>query len=1263
MKKKMHQRIFAIILCIAMILTSINITNLLNKNIEAATGGNLAQKRTQATSEAFASFKYATTNLRKWNGSKDSSCYNSSTNTFNVYTPEQFAYAIAAAGSYANCTINVFSDLDMNGSSYYHTPAATYTGVKINGNNHIIYNLRTVGGSGNTGLCSVGEGCSMTNITFENMFMHGTGWHGLIAQASGYNTNWNKFDKVYVNNSLAGDPSGVGYGGALGGYGQVYATNCGTNNFTSIGNYHVGGLFGLYEPGYFNNCYSANGLVVNFGGHGGGFASCSDTGGVFENSWCNNTCYGTTDMGGFTSGCDGNRAATGWGYNHSYYTNCFSAGVVESDSYAGGFFGHVTHYSDKISVSYTYVTNCYSTAMVGMNYNAGYLGGFTGVSAQTYYKNCYAAGEVGSIDTNINTTGSAGGFIGQWNGDNAVNCYYDMQTTAMKNKAIGNVALSYYPLTRTASGVQTANYAGITGVTTKILTNATDLLGSEYKYENGLYPQIATLANSNNVVDKAFSAASTSTVFCDEWSDISTTGFDTIRDTMRNMAFTSNLPFTNNPQFSDAYVNNANITSINWKVDGNKTPIDQKTAIITLSGSSPYYTTALNPGIEWAEVNLTYKDSAGNTATGSRRLRLIPTSVIKTGSDTRVDVFYDSSKSDLYTHKTGFATTYIDNTVLQNLLSSTAANPTYLKTFDDVANQAFANNIISGTISLLFNSTVKTLNVTATTTDKYGNSVNVSDLQAKLNGTKPFTTDDTGNYRIQYKMSLADGRYLSIAKNFMVVIPYSVEYFYNYTGLIKGENIYPNTSFYIQQDLKNFNNFDLDKYGTPPARDGYYFSHWSLDPEGNQPVNQKYFDTYESVYGELTDNVSLYAQWKKISDNVKVEGSVTWKDNSNKHLTRPNTVEIFLYRNGTLIDQTTLNTAGNKNTFSFDNLSNYNAQTGEIYYYTVSQSEVISNFNPEDTYTTDIDATGFHFTNELINYNIQDPEDPVPPPGPVDPDDPEIPEIPESYQVEGTITWVDNSDELGYRPYDLKIILYQNGVEYSSGPYTVTSDKDVYTYLFTNLPKYDNNKELYVYTVKQQFTKQTIMTWDKNLKKYVSADAYTVKQSGFNFTNTLIDAEEAPIIPVKPDHTNTLTFKLDYNDVNWNYIEKTSQKTEIMVTLKQMETIITNGEAVYTTNYNGMTYNSIVNYNGITINNIPSGKFEIITSNDNTFNLDNVKIETTNSINIVKENNKWYLIISETKENQSGIITFVHKEDTLYGYDKSYNAKGYYSSK
>ncbi|GEM_PF-2724238 len=347
--------------------------------------------------------------------------------------------------------------------------------------------------------------------------------------------------------------------------------------------------------------------------HSGTFVSCLQSHMIFKNCFTNSTIYATTQSGVFTGcviGC-----GDGFYYNvegektlvNSYFENCYTSGLIEGKTSVGGFIGGIFNdnraygYDTNKNVAYTQYRgkvvckNCYSTSSVGMQYSGNYVGGFVGQiygnvrsegtdsDKQHLFINCYAAGEVGGITTDTSTdstnTNSIGGFFGSYlktdpntittsNGitfDNnalmpfvCMNCCYDKQTTAMRERDIGN----YNARTSLNGSVDT-----ITGLYTltstqknvKGLADTDGIMGSDdvWLYKSGYYPQlnVFTSNNENNFGSKAetarlYSQASTATVFLDHWDTImngagdtvptaDTTIYDTVRDISSKFEFTS----------------------------------------------------------------------------------------------------------------------------------------------------------------------------------------------------------------------------------------------------------------------------------------------------------------------------------------------------------------------------------------------------------------------------------------------------------------------------------------------------------------------------------------------------------------------------------------------------------------------------------------------------------------------------------------------------------------------------------------------------
>ena len=293
------------------------------------------------------------------------------------------------------------------------------------------------------------------------------------------------------------------------------------------------------------------------------------------------------------------------------FINCFSSGSVEGSEKIGGFTGFQNSGSNQNSGACVYI-NCYSTAMVGMEYAGTELGGFIG-NEDTYkyakqrpavnlpdgtqsnnygdvnlpdgtqsnnygdvYINCYAAGEVGNIltDTSVTVTGnSLGGFLGNVSTDGNgtyYNCYYDKQTTAMRERACGQ----WNEFTN--KGVGNSQIPGVTGVYTQKSTSK-DVQGlaenvrmgneddTTWEYQNGFYPMLKVfIANdafktsfddTRSKLVEEYARASVATVLLNHYdtiledngeerdatsSDEDKKAYDTVRDITSKFELTTN---------------------------------------------------------------------------------------------------------------------------------------------------------------------------------------------------------------------------------------------------------------------------------------------------------------------------------------------------------------------------------------------------------------------------------------------------------------------------------------------------------------------------------------------------------------------------------------------------------------------------------------------------------------------------------------------------------------------------------------------------
>lgn len=776
---------------------------------------------------------------------------------------EDLAYALRYAGSYSGCTIKLYADIDMNGASQNFTRLSRWTNVIFDGNNHTIYNYRAQTTGEYVGFNSYSTGGSVKDLTVKNMYLRGKGYVGMYPNPISLTATNVRFEECMVYCDPGGKYDGIA--SMMCGYidnrfsGVSRFTNVGSYKCVSIGDNHIGGTFGMYDGARFYDCYADQDMIISQGGHSGCLAACSNCYNEFYRCWSNSTIYGNSLVGGFTSGADGGGV---------YYQDCWSSGVVEGNGTVGGFVGAAV--GGNTSSTYSRFINCYSTCMVGMNYSGSYLGGFAGTTTFGNFTNCYAAGEVGSIDTDPSSdTGTIGGFAGNANTNTRFsNCFYDIQTTAMRGRGVGTLA--QFNVRRDDTGhLYTDPHNGLAGLGTVKMTGNSSLFPTGYEYQEGLYPQNAAMASHASPSFRAASAASATTVFCDDWShEGGVAGYDTVRDIVGHFALSSSDPFTSNPMFDIAYVSDDRIAKICWTPGNNVSPIDRENPVISLS-QSPYVAQSFAPGVEWVQAELEYKDGDA-TISAARHLRLIPTSFIKAGNDRVVETSSDPDEpTQLYDHAADAAFAYLDASTLQTYIQSAIAHPESVISFSDLADSVYVPHSIAGTADLsATNKIVTSLSVRATFDRTDGSQILVNRFEDKIQGMNTFDTEDCGLYKIRYTATLPDGRFLADSKVFAVTGKWSVIYHYNYAGLLSGDKISPASIFHVQSNLKSFDEFVFEEYAAHPMRDGYRFSYWSLDDAGDLPVSQIWFDAYTARHGELNRDIDVYAQWARASDQV-----------------------------------------------------------------------------------------------------------------------------------------------------------------------------------------------------------------------------------------------------------------------------------------------------------------------------------------------------------------------------------------------------------
>ena len=775
--------------------------------------------------------------------------------TWQIWSGEQLGYAVVNAAN--NQTIQLERDIDLNGYNYSFDNAATTvkSGLTLDGNGHTIYNLgyyrKT--NSANGVLLPGLNASTVKNLTLVSAKMvdastGGTGFSLLGAlntpaspsAASQMCTLTNvvvKNSLIYCNKDAGGNggqtaflfqdaSTDISTGATTSNKGKPaylhLITRCSVIDSYSYGYNHISSLAAFTSGCDFSNCNSSNTIVVSTGAHSGGFVSCYDGYMQAENCFTNATVYGTTDTGVFFGAIDGG----------GVFKNCYTSGYIEGMSSLGGFFGKCAsgYWVPSVIANYGQYQfiNCYSTSMVGMQNGGLMLGGFGG---QLYdggsstrpgylFQNCYAAGEVGSADTDVTASAhsanspTVGGFIGA-NTTTApltyTSDYYDKQTTAMREWATG------------ASQIVTGITGALTTDTVKSGTGLTSAPGSvgfkgfasgngangnnDWVYASGLYPQLAVFANANAAtwgdqttadLVKACSQASASTIFCDTYNTgyngntLPATTYDTVRD------LTQEIPMTAN----SATVWSKGNTFIGAPADPTAVLYGKTFLVMNLVQSgSQYKAVDYAPGIQWLTVQVKV-----NGQVGTRALRLIPTANLFAGVSQVI------SAETTYNHAADVRMAYStaprvaanltditqgvfpDNplsttpagTCQQDVQGSIASLPsTYQSAFLAADNQYKAVNVGHMDLNKTHAAQIPS-NATYTSAGasgpggtmyvtgiKNGADIGLDNtnnaIDNAFNGVIPFTASNDGTYTLTYDWVLDDGRFLTANKNIEVM--------------------------------------------------------------------------------------------------------------------------------------------------------------------------------------------------------------------------------------------------------------------------------------------------------------------------------------------------------------------------------------------------------------------------------------------------------------------------------------------------------------
>lgn len=243
---------------------------------------------------------------------------------------------------------------------------------------------------------------------------------------------------------------------------------------------------------------------------------------------------------------------------------------------------------------------------------------------------------------------------------------------------------------------------------------------------------------------------------------------------------------------------------------------------------------------------------------------------------------------------------------------------------------------------------------------------------------------------------------------------------------------------------------------------------------GSDASDNKYYKGYYYVSdttATVTENGATVYRIFKLRTST-INGNINWEDWNNKNLSRPDNVTLHIIGsdgntyNFEISGDNSKNTSINAWPYSKE-VPKYDSN-GNVVTYTVSQEKAIS--KEEGIAYKDPIVNGYDITNIASTKEGVKPE----------------------INVTTSIEWIDNDNQYGFRPNEVTIQLLQNGVVIDE----VTSSDNKYT--FKNLYKYDEDGELFYYTVKANLVDRYDLKVNNSSALYEKTITYTFQSPTFS---------------------------------------------------------------------------------------------------------------------------------------------------------------------
>ena len=275
-------------------------------------------------------------------------------------------------------------------------------------------------------------------------------------------------------------------------------------------------------------------------------------------------------------------------------------------------------------------------------------------------------------------------------------------------------------------------------------------------------------------------------------------------------------------------------------------------------------------------------------------------------------------------------------------------------------------------------------------------------------------------------------------------------------------------------------------------------------------------------------------------EKIEIPVTKNWLDREDQDGIRPNEITVKLMANGKDTGKTLILNAANNWSGTFTGLAKY--ENGKAIEYTVEEARVEGYEKAITGNMTD----GFIITNS---------------------------HIPETTEVSGSKTWNDNNDQDGKRPKSITINLLANGNEIADKE---VSANDNWSWSFTNLPQYENGREI-IYTI----TEDAVPDYTTEVNGYNVTNTYTPGKTDVSVIKSWDDADdqdgkrpESIQVQLYADgeaYGAPVTLRASDNpDDNWKYtwtgLDERSEGKEIEYTVKEV------GETAGKINFDGTEY-------------------------------------------------------------------------------------------